>query len=111
MIFFLMRAPPPEFTPCVSSAASDVYKGQDILVTGHGMRSITGVEVGIDLNTATEKQFQAIPGIGDKSAWKLVSTRAKEARDGGEFSSVEEAFELAGVEIPELAAAVLEVRE
>jgi radical SAM superfamily enzyme with C-terminal helix-hairpin-helix motif len=82
----------------------------DVLVTSHGKRSITGVEVGIDINSATEKQFQAIPGIGEKTAWKLVSTRAKEARDGGEFSSVEEAFELAGVEIPELAAAVLEVR-
>jgi DNA uptake protein ComE-like DNA-binding protein len=81
-----------------------------VLVTSHGKRSITGVEVGIDLNSATEKQFQAIPGVGEKSAWKLVSARAKEMRDGGRFSSVEEAFELAGVEIPELAAAVLEVR-
>ena len=49
----------------------------DILVTGHGARSITGVEVGLDPNSVTEKQLEAMPGIGKKSAWRLVSDRAK----------------------------------
>jgi len=49
----------------------------DILVTGHGARSITGVEVGLDPNRVTEKQLEAMPGIGKKSAWRLVSDRAK----------------------------------
>ena len=42
-------------------------------ITGHGARSITGVEVGLDPLTVTEKQLEAIPGIGKKSAWKRWS--------------------------------------
>jgi radical SAM superfamily enzyme with C-terminal helix-hairpin-helix motif len=49
----------------------------DIMVTSHGQRSITGVEIGLDVHSVTEKQLEAIPGIGKKSAWKLVSERAK----------------------------------
>ena len=48
-----------------------------IMITGHGARSITGVEMGLDINTATEKQLEAIPGIGKKGAWNIVSARAK----------------------------------
>ncbi|MEC8107587.1 MAG: helix-hairpin-helix domain-containing protein, partial [Candidatus Thermoplasmatota archaeon] len=49
----------------------------NIMITGHGARSITGVEVGLDINTATEKQLEAVPGIGKKAAWNIVSARAK----------------------------------
>ena len=48
-----------------------------VMITGHGARSITGVEVGLDPLTVSEKQLEAIPGIGKKSAWALVSARAK----------------------------------
>ena len=49
----------------------------DIIVTGHGARSITGVECSLSMDTVSEKQLAAIPGIGNKSAWKLIGERVK----------------------------------
>ena len=31
----------------------------------------------MDYDTITEKQLSAIPGIGDRSAWKLIGQRVK----------------------------------
>ena len=78
----------------------------DVIVTGHGMRSITGVEAGMDVNTATQHQLEAIPGIGSKGAWRLVSARARASKKGG-FDSVEAAFEAAGLGLPTAAEAIL----
>ena len=39
----------------------------NIMVTGHGARSITGIETGLDWKSATEKQLAAIPGILPKA--------------------------------------------
>ena len=78
----------------------------DVIVTGHGMRSITGVEAGMDVNTATQHQLEAIPGIGSKGAWRLVSARARASTKGG-FDSVEAAFEAAGLGLPTAAKAIL----
>jgi len=80
----------------------------DILVTGHGARSITGVEVGLDAAKVSQKQLEAIPGIGEKSAWNLISARAKAARKGRAPESLDGWFDAAGVEMPRLAAEVLE---
>ena len=74
-----------------------------VMVTGHGARSITGVEVGMNPWTATEKQLAAIPGLGSKSAWSLVSARARMKRKrptGLPFQNVETWFEAAGVNQP-----------
>jgi radical SAM superfamily enzyme with C-terminal helix-hairpin-helix motif len=81
----------------------------DILVTEHGKRSVTGVEMGVDINRATAQQLAAIPGIGKKSAWNIVSTRARLGRSGSSkpFSSVGEAFLQSGVDIPEFADPIL----
>ncbi len=81
----------------------------DILVTSHGSRSITGVELGIDVNQASWQQLEAIPGIGRKSAWNLVSKRASLARGGVSrpFTEVDEAFREAGIQMPEHAETVL----
>lgn len=76
-----------------------------VVVTGHGARSITGVEVGMDPWTATEKQLAAIPGLGAKSAWSLVSARAKAARKHREappFESVSAWFNAAQLSAPPL---------
>jgi radical SAM superfamily enzyme with C-terminal helix-hairpin-helix motif len=81
--------------------------GSDILVTGHGMRSITGVEVGLDVNSATQQQFEAIPGIGSKGAWRMVSARAKAASKGEAFDSVVSAFAAASLDFPAAANSVL----
>ena len=53
-----------------------------VMITGHGARSITGVEVGLDMETITQKQLEAIPGIGKKTAWNLISSRAKAKAKG-----------------------------
>ena len=82
----------------------------DILVTGHGARSITGVELGISLDSASQSQLQAIPGIGEKSAWKIISQRVKRKRknpDAPAFKSINEAFKLCDLPMPEFAESIL----
>jgi radical SAM superfamily enzyme with C-terminal helix-hairpin-helix motif len=73
----------------------------DIIVTGHGARSITGVENNLNPNEVSQKQLEAIPGIGEKSAWKLISHRVKMKRKNGNdasFQSSKEWFEHSKVE-------------
>ena len=80
----------------------------DIIVTGHGMRSISGTEIGININEASQKQLEAIPGIGNKGSWKIVSTRAKIFnKQKTNFSSVEQAFQLSDLKLPKLAEEIL----
>ena len=73
----------------------------NIMVTGHGARSITGIEVGLDWRTATEKQLAAIPGISAKGAWNLIGARAKSISKKKEFAELEDWFKSAGVQIPQ----------
>ena len=87
--------------------AVPLESGSDIIVTGHGMRSISGIECGLDINSATKSQLQALPGIGDKASWKIISNRARRMnKNRGSFKSVEEAFSEAGVKMPPLASEV-----
>jgi len=82
----------------------------DVIVTGHGARSITGVEVGLDLGTVSQKQLEAIPGVGEKSAWKIITARARALRqnpDEPPFKSVVAAFDAVDLEMPELATSIL----
>ena len=78
----------------------------DIMITGHGARSITGVETGLNINTITEKQLEAIPGIGKKAAWNLISSRAKLMRKQ-ENPSLEAIFEAAKVNLDSTILSVL----
>ena len=57
-----------------------------VMITGHGARSITGVEVGLSMQTITQKQLEAIPGIGKKTAWNLISSRAQATAKGRTMS-------------------------
>ena len=80
----------------------------DVIVTGHGMRSISGTEIGININLASQKQLEAIPGIGTKGSWKIVSTRAKISnKQKTNFSSVEQAFKLSDLKLPKMAKEIL----
>jgi len=63
--------------------------------------------VGLDVNSATQQQFEAIPGIGSKGAWRMVSARAKAASKGEAFDSVESAFAAASLDFPAAANSVL----
>ena len=78
----------------------------NIMITGHGARSITGVETGLNINTITEKQLEAIPGIGKKAAWNLISSRAKLMRKQ-ENPSLEAIFEAAKVNLDSTMLSVL----
>lgn len=78
----------------------------DIMITGHGARSITGVETGLNINTVTEKQLEAIPGIGKKAAWNLISSRAKLKRKQ-ENPSLEAIFDAAKVNLDSIMLSVL----
>ena len=81
----------------------------NIIITGHGMRSITGVECDLDINNATEKQLEAIPGISKKGAWALISERVKRKNKGFElpFEDAEDAFNLTGLNMSEIANKIL----
>ena len=81
----------------------------NIIVTGHGMRSISGVEKNLSINSASQSQLEAIPGIGSKAAWRIVSNRAKASRKSSEnpYSDVKAALQEAGVQSYGLALKVL----
>ena len=53
-------------------------------------------------------QLVAIPGIGEKSAWNLISARVKAARKERRFDDVQSWFDAAGVELFDLAKRILE---
>jgi len=73
----------------------------NVVITGHGARSITGVELGLDIETVTEKQLAAIPGISAKGAWKLISARAKYRSKGKTLENIDEWFSSINSTTPE----------
>jgi radical SAM superfamily enzyme with C-terminal helix-hairpin-helix motif len=50
----------------------ELNKSFDILVTDHGHRSITGIPVPVDINTAPIKLLQALPGIGKQQVAEII---------------------------------------
>lgn len=84
-------------------------KTSDIIVTGHGKRSISGVETDLDINNCSQKQLEAISGIGEKGAWKIISTRAKILNKESHpqvWQNYEQAFRDVDIPIPEFAEAI-----
>ena len=84
----------------------------DVLVTSHGKRSITGVEIGLSLENATQSQLSAIPGIGEKTAWNLISKRVKSKRKNPDkiaFESIDDAFKSVNCQVPEYAETILKI--
>ena len=84
----------------------------DIIVTGHGARSITGIETNLDPNIMTERQFSCIPGIGDRGASRIVAKRAERKRnapDAVPFDSLDDVFDCIDVKEPELASKIMKV--
>jgi radical SAM superfamily enzyme with C-terminal helix-hairpin-helix motif len=47
----------------------------DVMVTGHGFRSLTGVQVPFPVNQARLRALQALPGVGKKRAARLAVAR------------------------------------
>ena len=84
----------------------------DIIVTGHGARSITGIETNLDPNIMTERQFSCIPGIGDRGASRIVAKRAERKRNAPNavpFDSLDDVFDCIDVKEPELASKIMKV--
>ena len=79
----------------------------DIIVTGHGARSITGIECGLTMSDISEKQLAAIPGISSKGAWNLIGNRAKLKSKGLEFDNIEDWFIQSNLQIPELISKII----
>jgi radical SAM superfamily enzyme with C-terminal helix-hairpin-helix motif len=50
-----------------------LQKFTDITVTGHGMRSITGIPYPLPINTASPNLIRELPGLGRKAADSIIS--------------------------------------
>ncbi len=47
----------------------------DVMIVGHGFRSITGIPVPINVNEESPRVLQHIPGIGKKTLTKILASR------------------------------------
>lgn len=48
---------------------------QDIIITDHGFRSVTGIPHPVPINTAQRETIQAIPGVGKKRTIRILVNR------------------------------------
>ena len=53
----------------------DVNRFVDVKITSHGERSVTAVEFPLDVNRASLKALEALPGVGAKRAARIVRHR------------------------------------
>lgn len=53
----------------------EIKKPVDMLVTGHGFRSVTGVVLPFDLNREDGRIIEELPGFGKKRAKKIIENR------------------------------------
>ena len=60
---------------------TEVNRFCDIFVTGHGFRSITGIEYPFPINTASMAAISSLPFIGKKRASRIVLARPIECRE------------------------------
>lgn len=54
-------------------ASLPLRKFTDIMVTGHGMRSITGIPYPLPINTASPNLIRELPGLGRKTADSIIA--------------------------------------
>ncbi len=54
----------------------------DVVVVGHGFRSVTALPYPIPINSLPEKALAALPGIGKKRAARLAGSRPYASSDG-----------------------------
>ena len=53
----------------------ELHRRVDVRITGHGMRSVTGIPVPVDLDTASLRELSSLPGVGRKRAARIVRNR------------------------------------
>ncbi|MHA1989514.1 MAG: hypothetical protein ACW98A_01025 [Candidatus Hodarchaeales archaeon] len=61
------------FTLPYQAAELDIFK--DILVTGHGYRSVSGLPVPININSSSKKILSSLPGFGRKRLTNILLKR------------------------------------
>ena len=54
-------------------ASLPLRKFTDVAVTGHGMRSITGIPYPLNINTASSSLIKELPGLGRKAADSVIA--------------------------------------
>lgn len=83
-------------------ARQDRLAARSSPLTAEPEHTVTAEEVTpvVDLNTATSEELEALPGIGEELAGRIVDYRAEH----GGFSSVEELLEVPGIGEGKLAA-------
>lgn len=83
-------------------ARQDRLAARSAPLTAEPEHTVTAEEVTpvVDLNTATSEELEALPGIGEELAGRIVDYRAEH----GGFSSVEELLEVPGIGEGKLAA-------
>lgn len=54
-------------------ASLPLRKFTDVTVTGHGMRSITGIPYPLPINAASPNLIRELPGIGKKAADSIIA--------------------------------------
>jgi len=62
-------------------AKLELNRFYDIMVTGHGRRSITGIPVPVDINRSGLRMIEQIPGVGKKQAGKIIMGRPYKDRE------------------------------
>ena len=62
----------------------------DVVIVDHGFRSITGIPIPVNINAENPKVLQMLPGIGKRTATKILSSRP--------FKSKEDFFRVVGDE-------------
>ncbi len=53
----------------------------DVLIVGHGFRSITGIPIPVNVNRESPKVLQHIPGIGKKKVVRILARRPFRSRE------------------------------
>jgi len=79
----------------------ELNKLYNVVIVGHGFRSITGIPIPVNINTESSKVLSYLPGIGKKKIVTILSKRP--------FKSREEFLEIIEPEKREMYREVVEV--
>lgn len=81
------------YPPLVGVVSADRAAGEkmDVMITGHGSRSLTGVVSPLDINACSRAELMALPGVGKARAQRLISGRPYGSR--GDFISALQALD------------------